>query len=79
MRQRILDATERHRIARTAAGHIVKESDDVWAQAPCFGPYSIEEINRELDQAEAEEEAGLGTPHETFMKEMREYILTPLL
>lgn len=38
-------------------------------------PYTIEEINSWIDEAEEEEEKGIpGTPHEVVMQEMRKYI-----
>ena len=61
---------------RTNIGH-TQETDE-WAGAPWFGPYTMEEVHRDLDQAEAEEEAGLGISHEDFMKEMRDFIMAPL-
>lgn len=69
MRQGMTDTTERHRIRRKTTG-------DEWANAPWFGPYTMEEINARIAKAEADMEAGLGTPHEEFMDEMEEYILS---
>ena len=37
-------------------------------------PFTMEELNARLDQAEAEMAAGLGTPHEEVMREMDEEI-----
>lgn len=38
-------------------------------------PYTMEEINSWIDEAEEEEEKGMpGTPHEVVMQEMRKYI-----
>ena len=37
-------------------------------------PFTMEELNARLDQAEAEIAAGLGTPHEEVMREMDEEI-----
>ena len=37
-------------------------------------PYTMEELNARIDQAEAEIAAGLGTPHEEVMREMDEEI-----
>lgn len=40
-----------------------------------LSPYTIEEINSWIDEAEEEEEKGIpGTPHEVVMQEMRKYI-----
>lgn len=37
-------------------------------------PYTMQELNARIDQAEAEIAAGLGTPHEEVMREMDEEI-----
>jgi len=37
-------------------------------------PFTMEELNARIDQAEAEIAAGLGTPHEEVMREMDEEI-----
>ena len=37
-------------------------------------PYTMEEVNAMLDEAEAEIAAGLGTPHEEVMREWDEEI-----
>lgn len=38
-------------------------------------PYTMEEINSWIDEAEEEEAKGIaGTPHEVVMQEMRKYI-----
>lgn len=40
-------------------------------------PYTMEEINSWIDEAEAEEEAGIeGIPHEEFMNRMKKFITT---
>jgi len=37
-------------------------------------PYTMEEVNAMLDEAEADFEAGLGVPHEEVMREWKEEI-----
>jgi hypothetical protein len=37
-------------------------------------PFTLEELNARIDQAEAEIATGLGTPHEEVMREMDEEI-----
>ena len=37
-------------------------------------PFTMEELNARIDQAEADIAAGLGTPHEEVMREMDEEI-----
>lgn len=76
MRQGTTETAARHRTLRKNPEQAAKETDDAWANAPWFGPYTMEEINARIAKAEADMEAGLGTPHEEFMDEMEEYILS---
>lgn len=74
-----METTTRHRTLRKNAKNAVKETEDnMWVNAPWFGPYTIEEINEQIAKAETDMENGLGTPHEVFMKEMRDFISAPL-
>ena len=43
-------------------------------QSEQLRPYTMQELNARIDQAEAEIAAGLGTPHEEVMREMDEEI-----
>ena len=47
-----------------------KEADEEYS----LRPFTMEELNARIDQAEAEIAAGLGTPHEEVMREMDEEI-----
>lgn len=43
--------------------------------APCdLPPYTVEELHEQIRQSEASMKAGLGTPHEEFMRELDEYV-----
>ena len=46
-----------------------KETDD---EEYSLRPFTMEELNARIDQAEAEIAAGLGTPHEEVMREWDE-------
>ncbi|MBO4308122.1 MAG: hypothetical protein J5848_07430 [Bacteroidales bacterium] len=48
-----------------------KETDD---EEYSLRPFTMEELNARIDQAEAEIAAGLGTPHEEVMREWDEEI-----
>ena len=52
-----------------------KAKEEVAEEKEDLTPYTMEEINSWIDEAEAEEEAGIpGTPHEVVMQKMRKYI-----
>lgn len=53
------------------AGANTKEADD---EEYSLRPFTMEELNARIDQAEAEIAAGLVTPHEEVMREMDEEI-----
>ena len=57
---------------RWVAEHLVMQADKV--ENPDLKPYTMDEINAMLDEAEAEIAAGIGTPHEEVMREMDEEI-----
>ena len=57
---------------RWVAKHLVMQAEKV--ENPDMKPYTMEEINAMLDEAEAEIAAGIGTPHEEVMREWDEEI-----
>lgn len=57
---------------RWVAEHLVMQADKV--EKPDLKPYTMEEVNAMLDEAEAEIAAGIGIPHEEVMREWEEDI-----
>ena len=57
---------------RWVGEHLVMQAEKV--DNPKIKPYTMEEINAMLDEAEAEIAAGKGTPHEEVMREWDEEI-----
>jgi len=55
---------------RWVAEHLVMQADKV--ENPDLKPYTMEEINAMLDEAEANFAAGKGIPHEEVMRRSRE-------
>lgn len=57
---------------RWVGEHLVMQADKV--ENPDLKPYTMDEINAMLDEAEADFEAGKGIPDEVVMREMDEEI-----
>jgi len=57
---------------RWVAEHLVMQAEKV--ENPDLKPYTMEEINAMLDEAEAEIAAGKGIPHEESMRRWKERI-----
>ena len=55
---------------RWVAEHLVMQADKV--ENPDLKPYTMDEINAMLDEAEAEIAAGKGIPHDEVMRRQRE-------
>lgn len=56
---------------RWVAAHLIERAEEVEAPAE-LRRYSMEEVNAMLDEAEAEIDAGLCTPHEVVMRRQKE-------
>lgn len=66
----VLDAVKRSMKRALKKINVEKKAEDLT-------PYTMEEINSWIDEAEAEEEAGIeGIPHEEFMNKMQKFITT---
>lgn len=65
----VLDSVKRS-LARALNRHSKKEA----VEEEDLTPYTMEEINRRLDEGEAEEAAGLVYTHEEVMAEIRKHI-----
>ena len=57
---------------RWVAAHLVERAN--MEEGEALKPYTMEEVNAMLDEAEAEIAAGIGTPHEDVMREWDEEI-----
>jgi hypothetical protein len=55
---------------RWVAEHLVMQADKV--EKPDLRPYTMEEVNAMLDEAEADFEAGIGIPDEEVWRELEE-------
>ena len=57
---------------RWVGEHLIEHAQKEEKEEEALRPYTLEEINTMLDEAEADFDAGLGIPHEEVMRKWKE-------
>ena len=57
---------------RWVGEHLIEHAQKEEKEEEALRPYTMEEINTMLDEAEADFDAGLGIPHEEVMRKWKE-------